>query len=110
MNKNDKAIIKANPGKTHYELIQLGLSTEGFEELERDKSLPHYEAKLQPVITTVSPTSKHAAKPMLTNYEPSGGNSMATLVDKKTGRRKSMDKTAAEKMARKYPNEFSVTY
>ena len=113
MTAKDQKLIDANPGKTAYQLLELGLSQKGFTELSATQQTariaPQYVSKNELIPDKVELTAKHIAQPILM---PHVGVINVTdtvrLYNKKTGKTTNIQRVNAEKMARKYPNEFQV--
>jgi hypothetical protein len=115
MNQRDANIVKKYPDKTAYELMSMhGLSKAGYEEMS--KASPK---------STVTPTETGAIRPTsivevseadirrISNSpsrleQPHSITDLATLYNKVKNISKRMNRTQAEKLARKYPNEFEI--
>jgi len=109
MSPKDQQIINANPTMTPYDLMtSKGLSQGGFNELvaNADKNADNI---LKAGVPKLSP-NVNAAIPVLTVHQPfNGTGSQVTLRGKKgTGNGTLMDRQQAEKMVRKYPNDFEI--
>jgi hypothetical protein len=110
MNKTDKKLIDANPGKTPYELLQLGLTQMGFEELEiiqgRQKEIAASHVQPSKVEETIQHTK--SITPQLSAPPHITGRDSVILLNMKKGIQKRMSRFHAEKIQRKYPTEFKI--
>ncbi len=109
MSPKDQKIINANPDATPYELqMNFGLSQGGFNELVAisDENTSNILKAKTPVL---SPNIR-AAIPQTTVHQPlPGQGQQVTLRGKKgSGNGTLMDRQQAEKMVRKYPNDFEI--
>lgn len=92
----DQRIIRDNPTKTPYQLLQLGLSQAGYQELMSkvpeaaqvtERITPPQPQRAQPKVTKVA---QQAQRPAATN-----NTAMAYLVNKKTKKRTLMTRASA---------------
>jgi len=110
MSPKDQQIINSHPNTTPYDLqMKHGLSQGGFNELiaAEDKKADNILKAKTPVL---SPNIK-AAIPVTTMHQPlnRAGAAQATLRGKKgIGNGTLMDRAQAEKMVRKYPNDYEI--
>lgn len=113
MTAKDQKLIEANPGKTAYQLLELGLSQKGFTELsgmqQTARTAPTYTPKNELIPEKVELTAKHIAQPVLMPHVAAiNVSDTVQLYNKKTGKTTSIQRVNAQKMARKYPNEFQI--
>ena len=115
MNAKDKKIISANPNKAPYELLQLGLSQEGFAELDKQSTsgivnkINAQTVELNKLkAATPVPTDKHVAKPTLTTYEPNKTGDLVMVRNKKTGLSTPMSGTTARAYVSKYKDKYEI--
>lgn len=116
----DYSIITKNPGKTIYELTELGLTKKGAEALEaiEAKSQPKQEKKAVPI---PQPETKQIAQPQsvqrvqftqpnrLTRPNQTNKNDVAKLYNGRTGLTITMSRKAAEKLQRKNSQQYKIT-
>lgn len=98
MTKADQKIIDAHPDEAPYDLLQLGLSQKGYQELVDKHDAEVQQPKIQPVVQQVTPQLR--AIPALSNIAPGVNSDMAYLVNHQTGFRRQMSRAAAERFVR----------
>lgn len=110
MSPKDSKIIATNPGATPYDLhTQFGLSKGGFNELiarqdtEADNVLKAGKPTLRPDISKSLPAMPNT----MPHLQPS--NEQVRLISKGgSGHGALVDRQQAEKMIRKYPNDYTI--
>lgn len=109
MTKADKKIIEDNPGKSAYELFNLGISQKAYDELvEKEAADNAQKGAPRPVkVEKIEMASKpQPQRPQIRPAEAVTTN--AQLHNKKTGRTVSMARKQAEYLARTSPQEFQL--
>lgn len=111
LSAKDEAIINANVGVSHHDLLTLhGLSEKGYNtlvEMAAEQAERNMNAK-KPVLP---PVTKHILQPTLDAPAPvfTGGDAMARLIPKSGGLGTLMSRKQAEKMASRYPTQYRVS-
>lgn len=131
----DQRLIKENPGKSPYELKEMGLSDKGFTDLLAEQGaegkkqeatkppedqnkptvtqLQDIENKLTDAIVAPVPAKLTIIPSRATPHTQAAkpmhvAEGQGILIEKKSGKRTQMSKAAAERWARKHPGKFDV--
>lgn len=116
----DQRIMNANPDKSAYELLGLGLSEEKYNELVKANYQPQAKEKIVPDVITptvtpppqpVQPVVRQSAQPKLSRapQQPRRpGTKRAYLHNKKTGKKTAMTLASAQFAARLDKGNYNV--
>ncbi len=114
MTRADKAIIEANPTKTSYELLPLGLSQKGFDQLNEKNSItpapPPVNSGVRQVLVpkAVEPTIRHVSAQPSLRPPVLVESDVVRVKYKPTGKIMPMAAQMAHNMAARYPNDFQI--